>query len=68
MRHNQEMLILYVKIRVSVTICGLGKAKDWQPILADTRIFTYELSFYSQAEDEVQGGCRHFIRENMCVC
>ena len=62
------MLILYVKIRVSPKICGLGKAKDWQPILGDTRVFTYKPSFESKAEDERQAGSAHFIRENTGVC
>ena len=67
MRGKQEALILYVKIRVSPKICGLGKAKDWQPILGDTRIFTCKISFYSKAEEEGQLRNMHFIRENTGV-
>ena len=55
MRDNQEMCILYVKIRVSAKICGLGEAKDWPPILADTRVFTCKVSFDSKAEEEGGG-------------
>ena len=62
------MCILYVSKRVSAKICGLGKAKDWQPILADTCIFTCKVSFESKAEDERQAGSAHFIRENTGVC
>ena len=62
------MCILYVKIRVSAKIGGLGKAKDWQPILADTRIFTCKVSFDSKAKDEGQSGNVHSIRENTGVC
>ena len=40
MRCKEEVAILYVKIRVSPKIDGFGKAKEWQPILGDTRIFT----------------------------
>ena len=65
---NPEIVILYVKIRVSPKICGLGKAKDWQPILADTRVFRYKLSFDSKAKDEGQSGNMHSIHENMGVC
>ena len=53
---------------MSAKICGLGKAKDWQPILGDPCIFMYKMSFDSKAEDEVQGGNYHFIRENTGVC
>ena len=64
MRDNQETCILYVKIRVSAKIGGLGEAKDWPPILADT----YKLSFDSKAEDERQAGSAHFIHENTGFC
>ena len=68
MRGKQEALILYVKIRVSAKIGGLGKAKGWQPILADTCVFRYKLSFDSKAKDEGQSGNVHSIRENAGVC